>query len=147
MSDDEKAHAFVAVHAGGSYCEARAVEELTPGVWYSIAGTFDASTGTVRLYVDDMEEGSDNACSNAGVGSVSTPLAIGSDGFGIAGDVDDVFLRSNIMLPAQPTPITCEAGTIAAFDFDDRSLATLCGGPMHTFTLAGAPADPVHVCR
>ena len=69
------------------------------GTWYHVAFTYDAATGTQRLFVNGSPIGTNTAATNA-LGYDTNPVTIGSDiatgqvQYGFAGSIDEVRIWS-----------------------------------------------------
>ncbi|NUP07683.1 MAG: LamG domain-containing protein [Polyangiaceae bacterium] len=140
------ANPFVGLRGNGNDCVAYGNAPLPLNQWHYIAGSFDPDNGGVlTFYFDGVAIGT-GACSGDGpLGDFGGTFAVGVSASGIDASVDDVFLRASTT-PLPPGDATCESDVIAAFTFDDDSLASSCAVD-RSFVFAPSPNDPTHVCE
>jgi hypothetical protein len=133
---------FAIASAGGGQIHADSTTVPQVGVWYHVAGTYDSSSGYLKLYVNGVQEGSAYAYAGFPLNYGTRPIFIGTTGESfdgkLEGTVDEVSIYSRALstneiqaiynarsngkcalqptLIVQPTDQTISVGGNAAFN-------------------------------
>jgi len=136
------------IKAGGTTSElGDSSELLSPGQWYFAVGTYDAATGSMKLYLDGVEVASGSHAVGGPVdANPSVPVAIGANGSVerfFDGVLDDVRLYDRALSAAEIADLYAEGlgGPIAHWKLDDGTGPTaLDSEGSHDGTLTNGPA-------
>jgi hypothetical protein len=116
-------------YGGGQTGEAKdaAPQGFVPGDWYHVAGTFDAITKTVHVFIDGQHRGQTTMVASAS-DDCNCVVTIGSNqgadpDFGFDGLIDEVRVSSTARYTASfvppVVPFTTDLNTVALWHFDE----------------------------
>ncbi len=122
-----------AMFNGSTFKIISSTETLQAGVWYSVAATYDADSGSMALYLNGAQTGSTSQTVTTRQHDLSDPLTIGrmNSGEYFDGDITRVTVWETVLdtndigdLSNESLPIINETGLVAAYPFTDGAGST-----------------------